>query len=101
MNPHGTGAEGDSLPPLESGAPGETVAQEGATAMPYAGSVVRFAPGRPIPEVAADAAVLQARRLFERALAGWVMDLLALRRAGLNQPAWNAARQARFWRKAA
>ena len=64
-------------------------------------SAVRIAPTRPIPDVAAEFAVLQARHRFERALAAWVVDLLALRRAGLDQPAWNAARQARFWRKAA
>ena len=49
----------------------------------------------------AERAVTEARRLFQRTLAAWVVDLLALRRAGLDQPVWNAARRARNWREAA
>ncbi len=101
MNPPGMAPQGDSALPGGTGVPGEPVAVSDATAMRHAGSAVRIAPTQPIPDVAAEFAVVQARRLFERALAGWVVDLLALRRAGLDQPAWNAARQARFWRKAA
>lgn len=101
MNPLGMAPQGDCALPGNTGVPGEPIAVSDATAMRPAESAVRFAPTQPIPDVAAEFAVLQARRLFERALAAWVVDLLALRRAGLDQPAWNAARQARFWRKAA
>jgi hypothetical protein len=121
MNPLGMVPQGDSALPGGTGVPGEPIADRGdATAMRHAGSAartmtwsavltvhgtpvpaVRIAPTGPISEDAAELAVLQARRLFERALAAWVVDLLALRRAGLDQPAWNAARQARLWRKAA
>ncbi len=33
-------------------------------------------------------AVAEARRLFGRTLAAWACDLLLLRRAGLERPAW-------------
>ena len=112
MNPIGKPTEGDSGTQAGSAAPGEAIAGREATAMPHAGSEVRSAQGTPVPagriaspgpitDVAAELAVLQARRLFERTLAAWVVDLLALRRAGLDRPAWNAARQRHFWRKAA
>jgi hypothetical protein len=64
-------------------------------------SAERFAPLQPICDGSADRAVIEAQRLFQRTLAAWVVDLFALRRAGLDQPCWNAARQARRWRDAA
>jgi hypothetical protein len=36
----------------------------------------------------ASMAEAEARRLFQRVLAGWAMDVLALRRAGLDRPTW-------------
>ncbi len=46
------------------------------------------------PAVAEQArrAVRNARRVYQRTLAAWVGDLLVLRRAGLDEPAWHAGR---------
>ena len=46
------------------------------------------------PAVAEQArrAVQDARLLYQRTLAAWVGDLLDLRRAGLDEPAWHAGR---------
>ena len=44
------------------------------------------------PGVAGDIpSVEQARVLYRRMLAGWVMDLLALRRSGRYDPSWQGA----------
>ena len=44
------------------------------------------------PGAAADVrSVEQARFLYRRLLAGWVMDLLALRRSGRYDPSWQGA----------
>ena len=44
-----------------------------------------------IPQLAAARrAVRDAQRQFERSLATWTMDLLALRRAGLTQTIWTS-----------
>ena len=39
-------------------------------------------------------AVRDARLVYQRTLAAWVGDLLVLRRAGLDEPAWQAGRDA-------
>ena len=50
----------------------------------------------------ADRAVARARRLFGRTLACWASDMLVLRRAGFNRPAWPAPfRGDDSWSKAA
>ncbi len=56
--------------------------------------------GRPTP-IEAQAAVDQARRLFQRVLASWVCDVLALRRAGAMRPNWRPEAIEAPWSEAA
>lgn len=44
-------------------------------------------PGLPTADEATRA-VDEARRMFHRALASWVCDLLALRKSGMTRPRW-------------
>ncbi len=46
-------------------------------------------------------AVAEARRLFRRTLAAWVVDLLALRKASGGQPQWLPGERTESWRDAA
>ena len=46
-------------------------------------------------------AVDEARRVFQRILPIWACDLLALRRAGLDRPAWTGASDDASWQEAA
>ena len=48
-------------------------------------------PSRWPGEAGHERSVEQARVLYRRMLAGWVMDLLALRRSGRYDPSWQGA----------
>ena len=48
-------------------------------------------PSRWPGEAGDERSVEQARVLYRRMLAGWVMDLLALRRSGRYDPSWQGA----------
>ncbi|MHC4080839.1 MAG: hypothetical protein ACYS15_08010 [Planctomycetota bacterium] len=49
----------------------------------------------------AQRAVDQARSLYQRTLAIWVCDLLALRKAGFDTPGWITTEQDSRWSEAA
>jgi hypothetical protein len=46
-------------------------------------------------------AVAEARRLYRRTVAAWVVDLLALRKASGGEPRWRPGDQTESWREAA